>query len=107
LANAAAELVVRIPDYRPLIPCQIDDLEALERLGIRLDVYSKLNLPVAVVSGEKSPQSNKDMASAVAGVLPRVERITLSRQGHACHTRDPLQLAQVMEMFANKVTDCG
>jgi pimeloyl-ACP methyl ester carboxylesterase len=103
LANAAAELVVRIPDYRPLIPCQIDDLEAMERLGLRLDTYSKLTLPVAVVCGEKSPQSNKDMASAVAGVLPMVEHIILSRQGHACNTRDPEQLASAIEMFANKV----
>ena len=103
LANAAAELVVRMPSYRTLIPCQIDDLEAMERLGMRLDAYSKLNLPVAIVSGEKSSDSNKEMAAAVAGALPRVERITLSRQGHACHTRDPEQLARVIEAFAGKV----
>jgi pimeloyl-ACP methyl ester carboxylesterase len=79
LANAAAELVVRIPAYRPLIPCQIDDLEAIERLGMRSDAYSKLKLPVAIIRGEKSPDANKEMASAVAGVLPMVERITLTR----------------------------
>lgn len=103
LANPAAELVARIPAYRTLIPCQIDDLEAMERLGIRLDAYSKLNLPVGIVTGEKSPNSNKEMAAAIAGALPMVERIQLSRQGHACHTRDPEQLARVIETFADRV----
>jgi len=103
LANAAGELVALIPDFRTLIPCQIDDLEAMERLGMRLDAYSKLNLPVAIVSGEKSPDSNKEMAAAVAGALPMVERITLRGQGHSCHTRDPVQLARVIETFADRV----
>lgn len=103
LANAAAELTALIPAYRTLIPCQIDDLETMERLGLRLDAYSKLNLPIAIVSGEKSPDSNKEMAAAVAGALPMVERIILSRQGHGCHVRDPEQLARVIEAFADKV----
>jgi pimeloyl-ACP methyl ester carboxylesterase len=103
LANAAAELVAGMPSYRTLIPCQIDDLEAMERLGMRLDAYSKLNLPFVMVSGEKSPNSNKEMAAAVAGALPIVECITLKGQGHACHTRDPEQLARVIETFADRV----
>lgn len=103
LANPIAELVALIPAYRTLIPCQIDDLEAMERLGIRLDVYAKLNLPVAMVVGEKSPTSNKAMAEAVAGALRMVERLNLKGQGHACHTRDPEQLARVIEMSANRV----
>ena len=105
LANIAAELVALIPAYRLLIPCQIDDLEAMERLGLRLDAYSKLNLPIAVVIGEKSPNSNKEMAAAIAGALPIVERKTLRGQGHACHTRDPEQLARVIETFAERVLD--
>ncbi len=103
LANPTAELVALIPAYRTLIPCQIDDLEAMERLGIRLDAYARVNLPIAVVSGEKSPTSNKEMAEAVAGALPIVERMTLKGQGHACHTRDPQQLARVIETFADRV----
>lgn len=103
LANAAAELVALIPAYRTLIPCQLDDLEAMERLGMRLDAYSKLSLPMAMVVGEKSPTANKEMAEAVAGALPMVERITLKGQGHASHTRDPEQLARVIETFAGRV----
>ena len=103
LANIGGALTALFPAYRELIPCQIDDLEAMERLGVRLDAYSRLSLPVAMVRGERSPDSNKEMVAAVANVLPRVERITLSRQGHACHVLDPDQLARVIERFADRV----
>ncbi len=103
LANPAGALTALFPAYRRLIPCQIDDLEAMERLGVRLDAYSKLNLPVAMVGGERSPDSNKEMVAAVADVLPGVERILLSGQGHGCHVRDPQKLAEVMETFAKRV----
>jgi hypothetical protein len=43
------------------------------------------------------------MVAAVAAVLPEVERISLSRQGHTCHVYDPAQLARVMEDFAVRV----
>ncbi|HEY3992909.1 MAG TPA: alpha/beta hydrolase [Ktedonobacteraceae bacterium] len=103
LANPAGALTALFPAYRRLIPCQIDDLEALERLGVRLDVYSRLNLPVAMVGGERSPDSLKEMVAAVADVLPRVERIPLSGQGHGGHIRDPKKLAEVIETFAKRV----
>jgi pimeloyl-ACP methyl ester carboxylesterase len=102
-ANLAGALTAMIPEYRKLIPCQIDDLEAMERLGVRLDAYAKLRLPIAMVGGEKSPELLKEMVTAVAGALPMVERITLSGQGHAANTRDPGQLARVIEAFAGKV----
>lgn len=107
LANTAGALTALVPAYRQLIPCQIDDLEAMERLGVRLDAYSKLNPPVEMVCGERSPDCNKDMVAAVAHVLPRVERIPLSRQGHACHVKDPQKLADVMEAFARRVFEEG
>jgi pimeloyl-ACP methyl ester carboxylesterase len=103
LANVGGALTALDPAWRRLIPCQIDDLEAMERLGMRLDAYSKLNLPVAMVYGERSPDVNKEMVAAVADVLPNVERITLSRQGHACHVYDPVQLTRVIEAFADRV----
>jgi pimeloyl-ACP methyl ester carboxylesterase len=103
LASPAGALTALVPAYRRLIPCQIDDLEAMERLGVRLDACSKLNLPVAMVGGERSPDFNKEMVAAVADVLPRVERITLSGQGHGCHVRDPQKLAEVIETFAKRV----
>lgn len=105
LANSAGALTALVPTYRQLIPCQIDDLEAMERLGIRLDAYSKLNLPVATVCGGRSTDFNKEMLAAVSDVLPRVERIDLRGQGHGGHVRDPKQLAEVIETFAKGVLE--
>ncbi len=107
LANAAGVLTALVPAYRQLIPCQIDDLEAMERLGIRLDAYSKLNLPIAMVCGERSPDGNLEMVAAVADVLPRVERIDLRGQAHRGHVRDPKQLAEVIETFARGVFEAA
>jgi pimeloyl-ACP methyl ester carboxylesterase len=103
LANAAGELTALFPAYRQLIPCQIDDLEAMERLGLRLAAYRALDLPVALVGGEQSPASLQGMVAGVAGAVPGSERITLKGQGHACNTRDPEQLAAVIAAFAHRV----
>jgi pimeloyl-ACP methyl ester carboxylesterase len=102
LTTPAGALTALVPAYRRLIPCQIDDLEAMERLGLRLDAYARLDLPVAMVCGERSPDVNKAMVAAVADVLPKVTRMTLSRQGHTSHVRDPEQLVKVIETFAAK-----
>jgi pimeloyl-ACP methyl ester carboxylesterase len=102
-ANLVGTLSALFPAYHRLIPCQIDDLEALERLGVRFDAYSRLNLPVAMVGGERSPDSIKEIVAAVADVLPRDERIRLRGQGHSCHINDPQQLADVIETFAKRV----
>lgn len=40
-----------IPRYRRLVPCRIDDLEAMDRLGVRLDIYSDVTVPTATDSG--------------------------------------------------------
>jgi hypothetical protein len=92
LANAARAQTALVPAYRQLIPCQIDDLEAMERLGIRFDARSKLNLPVAMVCGERSPDVNKDMVAAVAHSLPRVERIVLRGQAYGGQSEIPNSL---------------
>ncbi len=103
LANLVGTLSALFPDYYRLIPCQIDDMEALERLGLRLDAYAKLNLPVAMVGGERSPESLKRIVVAVADVVPSGERIRIGWVGWASHASDPQQLADVMETFAKRV----
>jgi pimeloyl-ACP methyl ester carboxylesterase len=103
LANTAGGLVALLPDYRRLIPCQLDDLEAMERLGLRLAAYHGLDLPVGMIEGDQSPATNQEMVAEVAKALPRAERISLKGQGHACNTRDPEQLAGVITAFAERV----
>ena len=100
LAGAFTALV---PSYRRLIPCQIDDFEVMERLGNRFKVYSSLELPAALIGGERSPAVIKEMVGALESALPSAEHLTLRRQGHNGHVRDPKQLAGLIEAFADKV----
>jgi pimeloyl-ACP methyl ester carboxylesterase len=102
-ADLAGILTALFPAYRELIPCQVDDLESMERLGVRLAAYATLQVPIAMVGGERSPAHVKEMVAAVAGALPSAERVALRGQGHNCHVRDPEQLARVIETFADTV----
>jgi pimeloyl-ACP methyl ester carboxylesterase len=103
ISNLAGELTALFPVYRSLIACQIDDLEVMERLGSRLDVYSKIPVPVALVGGERSPAHVKEIFTTVAGALPSAERVVLHGQGHNGHVRDPQQLSRIIETFVRKV----
>jgi pimeloyl-ACP methyl ester carboxylesterase len=103
IASLAGVLTALFPAYRELIPCQVDDLEGMERLGVRLEAYAELRVPIAVVGGERSPAPVKDMVAAVAGAVPSAERVVLRGQGHNCHVRDPEQLARVIGALAGRV----
>jgi len=102
LADFAGGVAALFTEYRDRIPFQIDDLEAMERLGLRLDAYANLSLPIAMVCGERSSKYLKDIDAAVANALPMAERVTLVKQAHSSHSRDPAQLAKVIEDFADK-----
>jgi len=103
LCSLAGGMVALMPTYRRLIPCQIDDLEALERLGNRLTAYDRVNLPIRLLGGERSPAFLKEILDALQGALPAAERVSVRRQGHDGHVRDPQQLAGLIAAFADSV----
>jgi pimeloyl-ACP methyl ester carboxylesterase len=103
LCSLAGMLTAAIPSYRRLIPCQIDDLEAMERLGNRLAAYAGIERPVALIGGERSPALLKQTVAAVASTIPGAELLVLRGQGHDGHARDAKQLAGLIEAFAGKV----
>ncbi len=41
--------------YRRLVPGQIASLEALDRLGVRLDTYARIRVPMVLLGAERSP----------------------------------------------------
>jgi pimeloyl-ACP methyl ester carboxylesterase len=102
-ACLAGRLAALVPQYRRLIPCQIDDLEAMERLGVRLDAYARIHLPTVMLGGDRSPTHIKEMLAAVSGAVPAAEHIVLGGQGHSAHVRAPEQLARAIETFADNV----
>jgi hypothetical protein len=58
-AYLAGTLAALAPAYRRLIPCQIDDHEAMGRLGVRLDAYTGINVPTVPLGGERSPPPSR------------------------------------------------
>lgn len=91
------------PRYRAFAPRQIDEVEAIDRLGVRLDAYAEITVPVCLLGGDRSPRHLGERLDALARVLPRAERVVLRGQGHTAHVRARSQVAHVMELFADKV----
>ena len=102
-AGLAGRLTALIPQYRRIIACQIDDLEAMERLGVRLDAYSRIHVPTVMLGGDRAPTPIKEMLAAVSQAVPSAEHVVLRGQGHAAHVRAPEQVARAIEAFADNV----
>jgi pimeloyl-ACP methyl ester carboxylesterase len=86
-----------------LAPRQIDDVAALNRLGVRLDAYARIELPVVLLGGDRSPAHLGERLDALARALPRAEPVVLHGQGHNANRGAPDQVARVVETLADKV----
>lgn len=83
---------------------QIADDEALESLGVGLDRYAELDLPVLLLGGARSPANLRARLDALAGVLPRLDSVViLAKQGHLATLRAPDKVAAVIASFADRV----
>jgi pimeloyl-ACP methyl ester carboxylesterase len=104
-------LVRLLPVVRPLWrqmsafgPGQISDDLALESLGVGIDRYRGIDLPVLLLGGSRSPKHLRIRLDALADVLPRLDSvIILKGQGHLANARAPGPLAQIIESFANRL----
>jgi pimeloyl-ACP methyl ester carboxylesterase len=92
-----------LPALRKYVTRQLDDTEAINRLGVRLTAYAKITVPVLLITGGRSTRSLLDRTDSLAGVLPRVTRAVMPDQAHGANHRDPAQLAQLVAEFADKV----
>lgn len=104
--------VVRLMTWLPPIwrqmtqvaPGQIGDDSNLESLGVGIDRYSRLDVPVVLIRGTHSPKHLGIRLSALAEVLPHLDSVvTLKRQGHLANTFAPHRLARFIEGFADTV----
>lgn len=106
-ANFFGGLTALFPQFRKLIPYQIDDLEAMERLGFRLDVYANIKVPTVFIGGSKSPAGIRDIIAEMAKTLPGAEQVTIKGQGHSAHSGAPKELAAIIAAQADKVLGKG
>lgn len=84
-------------------PAQITDDEAIESLGVGLDRYARLDLPVLLLGGGRSPRQLRERLDALAAALPRLDSVVvLDTQGHLANPRAPGEVAQVIAAFADR-----
>ena len=102
LAAKLARLVALSPRFRTrLIPGQIGDQEALERLGDRLTQYRGSGQHVLLIGGEKSPQHFRRRIELLASVLPVIDVCQMAGAGHMGPVTKARDLAQLL------LTDAG
>jgi pimeloyl-ACP methyl ester carboxylesterase len=83
---------------------QIADDEALESLGVGLDRYAGLDLPVLLLGGARSPANLRARLDALASVLPRLDSVVImADQGHLATLRAPDKVAAVIASFVDRV----
>jgi pimeloyl-ACP methyl ester carboxylesterase len=102
-ARIVGMLTVLVPRYRRLVPCQIDDLQAVDELGNRLDAYAKITVPTLLLGGDRSPARLTASLHALEQVMPNVERLVMHGLDHGADLKAPKRVAGIIEVFANKV----
>ncbi len=86
---------------RDLVPRQIDDTEAIDRLGSRLPAYAEIITPILLVTGGRSPAALKTRSEALAAVLPHVTSAAMPWQAHGANLGSPAELAELIATFAD------
>jgi pimeloyl-ACP methyl ester carboxylesterase len=83
---------------------QIADDEAIESLGVGLHRYARLDLPVLLLGGSRSPAHLRERLDALAAVLPRLDSVVvLEGQGHLANLGAPGEVAEVIAAFADRL----
>lgn len=105
LARIGVGLVRRL---RPLVPRQLDDVDAIDALGVRLDAYSRIEVPTVFLRGDRSPDHLRVRTEKLVEAMPHVERVTVLRgQGHGANDRAAGRVAGVIADFAAEVFEAA
>jgi pimeloyl-ACP methyl ester carboxylesterase len=92
-----------IPRYRRLVPAQLDSLEAMDRLGVRLNTYAQIQVPTVLLGGNRNPAHIAERLDAIEQVMPHAERVVMHKRDHGADLKHPKQVARVIETLADKV----
>lgn len=75
---------------------QVTDGEALDRLGLGVERFTKLDVPTTLLEGDSSPAHLRERTADLAAALPNSRVVTLHGQGHAAHLTGPDLLADAV-----------
>jgi pimeloyl-ACP methyl ester carboxylesterase len=92
-ARLIGALVGMRAELRDRVERQLDDNDAINALGVRLDAYAKLEMPILLVGGDKSPKHLGERLDALEKVLPHTRRLLMHGQGHNAERSAPDRLA--------------
>ena len=96
-AARIARLLALVPRFRSqLIPGQIGDQEALERLGDRLAAYRDISQHVLLVAGTKSPDHFRRRVGLLERELPSSDILHIDGAGHTGPIRKSSELASLL-----------
>jgi pimeloyl-ACP methyl ester carboxylesterase len=81
---------------------QLDDNDAINAVGNRLAAYSKIEIPVLLVGGDRSPRHLRERLDALQAALPNAQRVTMHGQGHNADRSAPDRLAEIVSRFVDE-----
>ena len=101
-ARLAGFFIGRHPEYRKRVVRQLDDNDAIDALGVRLAEYAKLDLPILLLGGDKSPAHLAERLDALGRALPRSRRLVMHGQGHNAERQAPGRVAKAIATFIDE-----
>jgi len=101
LAAVAGLALTAKPEWAGRVERQLDDNDAIDALGNRLSAYGKIDLPVLLLAGDKSPAHLGERLDALRRTLPDASRLTMHGQGHNAERTAPARVAEAIARFTS------
>ncbi|MEV4638703.1 alpha/beta hydrolase [Actinoplanes sp. NPDC049548] len=101
-ASTVAGMIVGHSRYRDRVIRQLDDSDAIDALGNRLPLYAKLDVPILLIGGDRSPRHLAERLDALERTLPRTRRLLMHGQGHNAERQAPDRLAAAIAKFMDE-----
>jgi pimeloyl-ACP methyl ester carboxylesterase len=99
-ARLVGAVTAAVPKRRAYVRPQLDDCAAIDELGERIDTYARIDLPVLLLGGSRSPRHLGERMDVLEQVLPKSKRVILRGQGHHANILAPKAVAAVIDRFA-------
>jgi len=93
VSRGIGALIGMQPGMRDRIERQLDDNDAINALGVRLDAYAEIEMPLLLLGGDKSPKHLGERMDALEKALPHTRRMLMHGQGHNAERSAPDRLA--------------
>ncbi|MEV4252812.1 alpha/beta hydrolase [Spirillospora sp. NPDC049652] len=81
----------------------IADTEAIDALGVGIERFAALDLPVTLIQGDESPAHLGERLADLAAALPDARIVTLAGQGHFANRTAPHLLADAVRDAARSL----